>query len=39
MKPMTPLDVRAVKEMKNFKVKLVDMGNACYTHKKFSSKI
>lgn len=31
---MEPIDVRATKEMKNFKVKIVDMGNACYTHKK-----
>ena len=36
---MEPIDVRAAKEMKHFKVKLVDMGNACYTYKKFSSVI
>jgi hypothetical protein len=39
MKPMEPIDVRAEKEMKHFKVKIVDMGNACYTNKKFSSVI
>jgi serine/threonine-protein kinase SRPK3 len=39
MKPMEPIDVRAAKEMKHFKVKIVDMGNACYTYKKFSSVI
>ncbi len=39
MKPMAPIDVRAAKEMKNFKVKIVDMGNACYTYKKYSSVI
>jgi len=31
--------VRAAKEMKHFKVKLVDMGNACFTFKKLSSLI
>lgn len=36
---MEPIDVRAIKEMKHFKVKVVDMGNACYTTKKFSSLI
>lgn len=36
---MEPIDVRAIKEMKHFKVKIVDMGNACYTYKKFSSLI
>jgi serine/threonine protein kinase len=25
--------------MKNFKVKIVDMGNACYTYKHFSEMI
>jgi len=39
MKPMEPIDVRAIKEMKHFKVKVVDMGNACYTTKKLSSLI
>lgn len=36
---MEPIDVRAIKEMKNFKVKIVDMGNACFTYKKYSSLI
>jgi hypothetical protein len=39
MKPMEPIDVRAVKEMKHFKVKVVDMGNACFQNKKISSLI
>jgi hypothetical protein len=34
---MEPIDVRAIKEMKNFKVKIVDMGNACKVDKKISS--
>jgi serine/threonine-protein kinase SRPK3/serine/threonine-protein kinase SRPK1 len=33
MKPMEPIDVRAIKEMKHFKVKIVDMGNACKIEK------
>ena len=37
LKPLEPIDVRAIKEMKNFKVKIVDMGNACNVHKKISS--
>lgn len=36
---MEPIDVRAIKEMKHFKVKIVDMGNACYGSKKISSLI
>lgn len=36
---MQPFDVKAIKEMKHFKVKIVDMGNACYTFKKLSSLI
>ena len=39
MKPMEPIDVRAIKEMKHFKVKIVDMGNACCVTKKISSVI
>ena len=39
MKPMEPIDVRAHKEMKHFKVKMVDMGNACYQNKKVSNLI
>jgi serine/threonine protein kinase len=39
MKPMEPIDVRAIKELKNFKIKIVDMGNACYTYKNFASVI
>jgi serine/threonine protein kinase len=39
MKPMEPIDVRAAKEMKHFKVKIVDMGNACYINKHYSSVI
>ena len=36
---MEPIDVRAMKEMNNFKVKIVDMGNACFADKKKSSVI
>ena len=39
LKPMEPIDVRAMKEMNNFKVKIVDMGNACFANKKKSSVI
>ena len=39
LKPMEPIDVRAMKEMNNFKVKIVDMGNACFAYKKKSSVI
>lgn len=36
---MEPIDVRAIKEITNFKVKIVDMGNACFSTKKKSSVI
>jgi serine/threonine-protein kinase SRPK3/serine/threonine-protein kinase SRPK1 len=36
---MEPIDVKATKEMTNFKVKIVDMGNACFSNKKKSSVI
>ena len=34
-KPMEEIDVKAIKEMQ-FKVKMVDMGNACYIDEHFS---
>lgn len=37
-KPLEDIDVRALRE-NNFQVKIVDMGNACYTYDHFSTVI
>jgi serine/threonine-protein kinase SRPK3 len=38
LKPMEDIDVKALRESR-FNVKIVDMGNACYTDKKYSELI